>query len=101
MVAEAEDPDLASDFPDFLVSEDLVPSNPQIPSQTTTIDFGGLLNPPLVLQTNEAECGGKLWPGGMVLVNYLLRTRTAELAGKTMFVVRFDVSLRLTKRFYW
>ena len=68
------------------ISEDLVPSPAPIPSQKVTLSFDGLLNPPLVLQTNQTQCGGKLWPAGMVLAEYLLRNRMAEVHGKTMFV---------------
>ena len=68
------------------ISEDLVPSPIPKPSQQVTLAFEGLLDPPLVLQTNETECGGKLWPAGMVLAEYLLRNKMAEVEGKTMFV---------------
>ena len=77
------------------VSEDLIASLPQAPSQALTFDFGGILNPPLVVQTNETECGGKLWPAGIALASYLLREKIDELTGKTMFVVRSDVPPRL------
>lgn len=75
------------------ITEDLVPSTtPKCPS-TTSIDFDGLLNPPLLLQDDPTECGGQLWPGGMVLAKYLLRTKMTELQGRTMFVlVRYGVS---------
>lgn len=68
------------------ISEDLVPSPTPIPSQQVNLSFDGLLNPPLVLQTNETQCGGKLWPAGMVLAEYMLRNKMAEVHGKTMFV---------------
>jgi len=76
---------------EFLISEDLVPSTPKRQSQTVALDFNGLLNPPLLIQTNETQCGGQLWPGGMVLAEYLLQNEMGQLAGKTMFVVRSDV----------
>jgi len=76
---------------EFLISEDLVPSTPKRQSQTVALDFNGLLNPPLLIQTNETQCGGQLWPGGMVLAEYLLQHEMGQLAGKTMFVVRSDV----------
>lgn len=79
------------DLADFTVSEDLVPSIPQKKSQTVTLDFDGFLQPPLLLQTNEKQCGGQLWPGGMVLTRFLLQYRRNDLSGKTMFVVRSDV----------
>ena len=80
MSAQAEELALLS------ISEDLVPSTVVIPSQEVIIAFDGLLNPPLVLQTNETECGGKLWPAGMVLAEYLLRNKMVEIQGKKMFV---------------
>ena len=78
--------DPATELTLFSISEDLVPSPISTPSQQVTLAFDGLLTPPLVLQTNETECGGKLWPAGMVLAEYLLRNRMAEMEGKTMFV---------------
>ena len=38
------------------ISEDLVPCTVETPSQEVILAFGGLLSPPLVLQTNETEC---------------------------------------------
>ena len=77
----------ANDEPSILsISEDLVPSPIPIPSQQVTLAFDGLLQPPLILQTNEKQCGGKLWPAGTVLADYLLRNKMAEAQGKTMFV---------------
>ena len=77
------------------ISEDLVPSPIPIPSQQVILSFDGLLHPPLVLQTNETQCGGKLWPAGMVLAEYLLRNKMAEVQGKTMFVRSDAVPLLL------
>lgn len=82
-----------SDLEELTISEDLVPSIPKRQSQTATLDFDGLLQPPLLLQTNEQQCGGQLWPGGTVLAKFLLQHKTSALVGKTMFVVRLDVSL--------
>lgn len=86
---------MTSDPPNFLsISEDLVPSTVSTPSQEVILAFDGLLNPPLILQTNETECGGKLWPAGMVLTEYLLRNKMDEIAGgKTMFVRSIVLSL--------
>lgn len=78
---------MTSEPPEFLsISEDLVPSTVETPSQEVILTFDGLLNPPLILQTNETQCGGKLWPAGMVLAGYLLRNKMDETEGKTMFV---------------
>lgn len=78
--------DPAEELSILSISEDLVPSTDQIPSQEVILAFDGLLSPPLVLQTNETECGGKLWPAGVVLAEYLLRNKMGETEGKKMFV---------------
>jgi len=93
-MAEEDDFDPSSPFSNLTISEDLVRSIPQKTSQTVTLDFDGFLQPPLLLQTNEKQCGGQVWPGGMVLAKFLLQHRTDVLVGKTMFVVRSDVSFR-------
>lgn len=87
--------DLAEELSLLSISEDLVPSTDETPSQEVILAFDGLLCPPLVLQTNETECGGKLWPAGIVLAEYLLRNKMDEIVGKKMFV-RSIVSLLLT-----
>ncbi|KAL8681829.1 MAG: hypothetical protein Q9186_002061 [Xanthomendoza sp. 1 TL-2023] len=71
---------------DISINEDLVPSTAPKPPSTTSIDFDGLLNPALLLQDDPTECGGQLWPGGMVLAKYLLGSKMTNLQGKTMFV---------------
>ncbi len=68
------------------ISEDLIPSAPLPSSTITTLSFSNLLNPPLRLQTNVSECGGQLWPAGMVLSEYLIRHHLDDMRGKTMFV---------------
>ncbi|KAF6224136.1 hypothetical protein HO133_010710 [Letharia lupina] len=74
--------DLAEELSLLSISEDLVPSTDETPSQEVILAFDGLLCPPLVLQTNETECGGKLWPAGIVLAEYLLRNKMDEIVGK-------------------
>lgn len=88
--------DLAEELSLLSISEDLVPSTGETPSQEVILAFDGLLCPPLVLQTNETECGGKLWPAGIVLAEYLLRNKMDEIVGKKMFV-RSNVSLLHTR----
>ena len=78
--------DLVEELSILSISEDLVPTPFKIPSQEVTLAFEGYLNPPLILQTNETECGGKLWPAGMVLAEYLLRNKMPVMEGKEMFV---------------
>lgn len=82
--------DSGFDDPPISIDEDLVPSTAPNPPSTASIDFSGLLNPPLLLQDDPTECGGQLWPAGMVLAQYLLRCKMPALKDKTMFVfVRF------------
>lgn len=77
--------DPAEDVSILSISEDLVPSTIENTSQQVILSFDGLLTPPLVIQTNETECGGKLWPAGMVLAEYLLRNKMDEMEGRKMF----------------
>ena len=84
--SSSEEDDPTSPLSHLTISEDLVASRAIQQSQLLTLDFNGLLNPPLKLQTDVSECGGQLWPAGMVLAEYLLRNKMEELRGKTMFV---------------
>ena len=68
------------------ISEDLAPCTLLPSSRIVTLSFSGLLSPPLQLQTNVSQCGGQLWPAGMVLSEYLIRHHLDELRGKKMFV---------------
>lgn len=57
------------------------------PAGVTTVDFDGLLDPPLQLYEDLKDgCGGQLWPAGMVLAKYMLRMHQETIKGKTMFV---------------
>ncbi|KAL8740720.1 MAG: hypothetical protein Q9190_006607 [Brigantiaea leucoxantha] len=66
------------------ITEDLVPARLPIVPSITPIDFDRLLNPPLILQDDPTQCGGQLWPGGMVLAKYLLQQKMSDLQGKTI-----------------
>ena len=79
-------PSLSSDL---TITEDLAPSRPLATPTVASLSFSGLLDPPLYLQVDPSECGGQLWPAGMVLATYLLRRKLGELRGKTMFVCSF------------
>ena len=69
----------------FLTNMDeLVPQMPSEASAIVSLSFHGLLDPPLRLQTDQTECGGKLWPAGEVLAQFLLSQH--NMGGKTMFV---------------
>lgn len=75
-----------SDDTFFMLSEELVPSIPPSPPAKISLGFAGLLDPPLILESDRKEgCGGQLWPAGKVLAKYLLQCRMDELRGKTMF----------------
>ena len=98
MTSPDEDTVPSSELNNLTISEDLIPSNPPVQSQISYYDFNGLLKTPLSLQTDESQCGGKAWPAGMALVQYLLENKMRELQGRTMFVVRSDDLLsRLTQ----
>lgn len=75
-----------AETPLLVIPESFVPSIAPSLSTIESLSFSSLLSPPLQLQTNEAQCGGKLWPAGMVLAEYLLQHQLPELKGKTMFV---------------
>ena len=69
------------------VAEDLVPSRNDELRATVSLQFDGLLNPPLILKQDLKEgCGGKTWPAGMVLAEYFLRCRLESLKNQKMFV---------------
>jgi hypothetical protein len=71
--------------------EDLVHVPEYKAASLSSVDFDGLLATPLQLKEDLAEgCGGQLWPAGMVLAKYMLRSQRESLAGKSMFV-RFAV----------
>lgn len=75
----------SEDYDVFGVSQDLVPPAPIKPAAISSIDFDGLLSPPLRLSEDlKNGCGGQLWPAGMVLSKYLLRKHKVDLPGKTM-----------------
>lgn len=69
------------------ISEDLVPSQTHKAAGILSLDFDGLLDPPLRLQEDLKEGnGGQAWPAGMVLAKYLLQHRREDVEGKSMFV---------------
>ena len=82
------------------VAEDLVPSRSDELQPTISLDFKGLLDPPLLLKQDVKEgCGGKTWPAGVVLAEYLLRCKLHTLRDKTMFVSsKILCTLRSTNR---
>ncbi|KAK6410279.1 Protein-lysine N-methyltransferase efm6 [Oleoguttula sp. CCFEE 5521] len=64
----------------FDLDLDLAPLPTYKAASTTSVDFDGLLDPPLLLHEDLAQgCGGQLWPAGMMLASYLLRERGDEI----------------------
>lgn len=81
----------------FNISEDLAPPPTYKIATISSVDFNGLLQPPLQLAEDLKEgCGGQLWPAGMVLAKYLLRQPKNMFSDKTMFV-GWHISRRLTR----
>ena len=71
----------------FGISEDLVQSPVHKAAGVSSVDFDGLLSPPLRLQEDLSEgCGGQLWPAGMVLSKYMLRKHKDGIQNSSMFV---------------
>lgn len=68
------------------VSEDLICSRPLEAPTVTTTDLDGALDTPLKILENFTECGGRVWPAGVVLARYLLRRHADGLQEKTMSV---------------
>ena len=71
---------------DLTISEDLIPQPIHKSSTTVSLSFSTLLEPPLLLHTNQTKCGGQLWPAGMVLAEYLLRFELSSMNGKVMYI---------------
>lgn len=64
----------------FNFGEDFVKSPKHLAASIQSIDFGGLLNPPLLLHEDlAAGCGGMLWPAGMRLAKYILKLKQEEI----------------------
>ena len=66
---------------DFLgFGEDFVEAPERVAASIKTVDFGGLLDPPLLLHEDLADgCGGMLWPAGMRLAKYILKMKKEEI----------------------
>jgi len=75
----------------FAISEDLVQSPSHKSAGQQTIDFDGLLDPPLLVHEDLTNGnGGQIWVAGMRLAKYLLRRRRDELKRATsMFVLHY------------
>ena len=81
---------------DFLgFGEDFVEAPQRVAASIKTVDFGGLLDPPLLLHEDLADgCGGMLWPAGMRLAKYLLAMKKEEIRNaESMCVSTTSVAL--------
>lgn len=77
-----------SDLGDFGLSEDLVTSPTHKAKATKSVDFDGLLTPPLLLHEDLAKGnGGQAWPAGMILAKYVLRKKQDELQKASSMLV--------------
>ena len=89
-VAADEQLGTASLLNELNISEDFVQSPEHKAAGKTKIDdLNSLLPPetPLLLHEDLKEgCGGQLWPAGMVLSKYLLRTQMKALENCSMLV---------------
>lgn len=73
----------------FGFSEELVQAPQYLKANTQSLTFDGLLDPPLLLHEDlAAGCGGMLWPAGMRLAKYLLKTKREEIrSAESMYVI--------------
>lgn len=70
-----------------VISESLVPSREEHLNPLVSLDFDGLLESPIQIHQDAKEgCGGRLWPAGMLLSQYLLVKHRKTMAHKTMLV---------------
>ncbi|KAJ5381015.1 uncharacterized protein N7496_003443 [Penicillium cataractarum] len=77
-------PESDPDVP-FNVSDSLAPPRDIKTAGTTTTNFDGLLQEPLLLKEDlKNGCGGQLWPAGMVLATYLLSQHSKDMSGKSV-----------------
>lgn len=74
--------------------EDFVKSPEHLAASIQSIDFGGLLSPPLLLHEDlAAGCGGMLWPAGMRLAKYILKMKQDEIRNaESMCVATLSLS---------
>ncbi|KAF2021461.1 hypothetical protein BU24DRAFT_487876 [Aaosphaeria arxii CBS 175.79] len=79
----------------FDVSADLVAPAYIKPAGLSEVTFDGLLATPLKLHEDlKNGCGGQLWPAGMVLSKYILRSHRNDLVDKT--IVELGAGVHIT-----
>jgi hypothetical protein len=87
---------VSPEYSPLSIGVDFTPLPVYKPASTTTVDFDGLLSPPLILHEDLASgCGGQLWPAGMVLAKHMLRYHRHDLQDATMFVCPTPLLLAL------
>jgi hypothetical protein len=76
------------EYSPLTIGEDLTPVPAYKSASTNSIDFSGLLEPPLQLHEDlKSGCGGQLWPAGMVLAQQMLRYHRNSLKDARMSVL--------------
>jgi hypothetical protein len=76
------------DFYPLSIGDDFTPVPTYKAASTTSIDFSGLLKPPLKLHEDlKNGCGGQLWPAGMVLARQMLRYHQNSMKDSRMCVL--------------
>jgi hypothetical protein len=95
-IAASRSPSPVQDFLGF--GEDFVEAPQRVAASIKTVDFGGLLDPPLLLHEDLADgCGGMLWPAGMRLAKYLLAMKKEEIRNAESMCVSTSVALYVRK----
>jgi hypothetical protein len=74
------------EFSALSIGVDLAPLPTYKAAAITTVNFSGLLEPPLKLHEDLSKgCGGQLWPAGMVLAQHMLRYHKDMLKDARMY----------------
>jgi len=85
MESTSPSPSPSPEFSPLAIGVDLAPLPTYKAATITSIDFSGLLDPPLRLHEDLSKgCGGQLWPAGMVLGKHVLRYQEDSLRDARM-----------------
>jgi hypothetical protein len=75
------------EFSPLSIGVDFAPLPTYKAAAITTVNFSGLLDPPLKLHEDLSKgCGGQLWPAGMVLAQHMLRYHKDMLKDARVYV---------------
>lgn len=81
MISRSSSPEF---FP-LAIGTNLAPLPIYKAATTSSVNFTGLLEPPLKLHEDLSKgCGGQLWPAGMVLAQHMLRYHKDSLRNSRM-----------------